>query len=249
MPPICFHLGIAEEAISRLRHPTVVQDRGSFFLGCTAPDIRFFIGATRDETHFFPLDSEEPVSGVKLMFEAHPELDQHSGLSAATRSFVAGYLSHLVTDEAWIIKIYRPFFGKESSLGGDAMANLLDRLLQFELDRRERLNCNNITTILKELADSASMEVSFIDDSNLARWRDFVLAVTTRKLSPEDFRSFAERYLTYVHQIAPAQVEDFFASFDSRLEDVLAMVPEETIREFRQQSITDSVRAAREYLA
>lgn len=249
MPPICFHLGIAEEAISRLRHPTVVQDRGSFFLGCTAPDIRFFIGATRDETHFFPLDSEEPVSGVKLMFEAHPELDQHSGLSAATRSFVAGYLSHLVTDEAWIIKIYRPFFGKESSLGGDAMANLLDRLLQFELDRRERLNFNNITTILEELADSASMEVSFIDDSNLARWRDFVLAVTTRKLSPEDFRSFAERYLTYVHQIAPAQVEDFFASFDSRLEDVLAMVPEETIREFRQQSITDSVRAAREYLA
>lgn len=249
MPPICFHLGIAEEAISRLRHPIVEQDRGSFFLGCTAPDIRFFIGATRDETHFFPLDSEEPVSGVKLMFDAHPELDQHADLSAATRSFVAGYLSHLVTDEAWIIKIYRPFFGKESSLGGDAMANLLDRLLQFELDRRERLNCNNISTILEELADSVSMEVSFIDDSNLGRWRDFVLAVTARKLSPEDFRNFAERYLSYVHQIASVQVKDFFASFDSRLEDVLAMVPEETIREFRQQSITDSVRAAREYLS
>jgi hypothetical protein len=248
LPPICFHLGIAEEAISRLRNPIVERDRGSFFLGCTAPDIRFFIGATREETHFFPLESEEELSGARLMFEAHPELGRDSEVNDATRSFVAGYLSHLVTDEAWIRRIYRPFFGKSSPLGGDAMANLLDRLLQFELDRRERLDCSDISAIREELVDPADVAVGFIDDFNLSKWRDFVRVVSGRKLTWEDFRTFAERYLVWIQQIAPEKLEDFFASFDARLDEVLAMVPEKTIQEFREQSIADSVSTAREYL-
>ena len=248
MPPICIHLGIAEEAIARLRHPVVERDRGSFFLGCTAPDIRFFIGATREETHFFPLESEEHVSGARLMFDSYPELTRGADLNDTTRSFVAGYLSHLVTDEAWIRRIYRPFFGKSSPLGGDAMANLLDRLLQFELDRRERINCTNIPVIREALIESVGVEIGFIEESDLRRWREFVETVSARKLTWEDFRTFAERYLSWTQQIPPEELEDFFASFEARLEEVLAMVPGETILEFREQSIADSVRVAREYL-
>jgi hypothetical protein len=248
LPPICIHLGIAEEAIARLQHPVVERDRGSFFLGCTAPDIRFFIGATREQTHFFPLESEEHVSGAQLMFESYPELTHGAGLSDTTRSFVAGYLSHLVTDEAWIRRIYRPFFGKSSPLGGDAMANLLDRLLQFELDRRERINCTNIPAIREELIESVGVEIGFIEEPDLRRWREFVETVSARKLTWEDFRTFAERYLGSTLRIAPEELEDFFASFEARLEEVLAMVPDETILEFREQSIADSVKVAREYL-
>lgn len=249
MPPICYHLGIGEEVISRLRHPILEQDRGSFFLGCTAPDIRFFIGATREETHFLSLDSEEGSSGVGLMFEAYPELREEASLSPATKSFVAGYVSHLVTDEAWIYRIYRPFFGKYSTLAGDPMANLFDRLLQFELDRRERLNSTGISTIRKELVYPASgVVVSFIDDYNLNRWREFVFVATTRRPNWEDFRRFAEKYLIWMRHIAPSRLDSFFASFDARVEQVLGMVPEEEIRQFREQSITDSVTAAAEYL-
>lgn len=249
MPPICLHLGIAEEAISRLRHPVVDENRGSYYLGSTAPDIRLVIASGREETHFLSLNSEEGASGVKRMFEAYPELVEDANLSAATKSFVAGYLSHLVTDEAWIYRIYRPFFGESSPRGGDPMANLLDRVLQFELDRRERLNSSSMSLIRNELLDSTSgIAVSFIDHLSLERWREFVSMATTRKSNREVFRYFAEKYLIWMREIAPEEQETFFASLDARVEQVLRMVPQEPLRAFRQQSIEDSVRVAEEYL-
>ncbi len=249
MPPICLHLGFAEEAIARLRHPVVEQNRGSYYLGSTVPDIRFFTSASREETHFLTLDREDGASGVKPMFEAHPELSENSNLSAATRSFIAGYLSHLVTDEAWIYRIYRPFFGESSSLAGEPMANLFDRVLQFELDRRERVNSSSISQIRQELIDSTSgVEVGFIDRLSLSRWREFVFMATTRGFHWDDFRRFAEKYLVWMQQIAPGELETFFASFDARLEQVIGMVPEEQLQAFREQSIADSARVAEEYL-
>jgi hypothetical protein len=227
----------------------VDENRGSYYLGSTAPDIRFFIATGREETHFLSLDSEEGASGVKRMFEAYPELVEDANLSAATKSFIVGYLSHLVTDEAWIYRIYRPFFGKSSPLGGDPMANLLDRVLQFELDRRERLNSSSISTIRRDLLDStAGIAVGFIDRSSLERWREFVSIATTRKANREDFRFFAERYLIWMREIAPEEQKTFFASFDARVEQVLRMVPQEPLQAFREQSIEDSVRVAEEYL-
>jgi len=249
LPPICLHLGIAEEAIERLPHPVIDGNRGSYYLGSTAPDIRFFVGAGREETHFLPLDSEEGKSGIKLMFQAHPELMEDADLNAATKSFVAGYLSHLVTDEAWIYRIYRPFFGKSSAVSGNPMANLLDRVLQFELDRSERLNNKNMSVIRTELNGSADdVTVSFINASNLKRWSEFVFMATTRKPNWEDFRHFAEKYLIWMRHIAPEEQETFFASFDIRREQVLKMVPQEQLQAFRRQSIVNSVKAAKEYL-
>ncbi|MBW1687890.1 MAG: hypothetical protein JRS35_22880 [Deltaproteobacteria bacterium] len=249
MPPICLHLGFAEEAIARLRHPVIDRNRGSYYLGSTAPDVRFFISASREETHFLSLDSAEGTSGIQSLFDAHPELAGANDISPQTRAFVAGYLSHLVTDEAWIYTVYRPFFGSLSPLSGDPMANLYDRVLQFELDRRERLNSSGIAQIRSDLADStATVEVGFIDRPSLNKWREFVTAATARQFRWEDFRRFADRYLVWMEQIAPGEVDSFFGTFDSNLEQVMGIVPEERLVEFREQSIAESVRVAGEYL-
>jgi len=249
LPPICLHLGIAEEVITKLNHPALDGNRGSYYLGSTAPDIRFFVSAGREETHFLSLDCKEGMSGVQPMFEAYPELLGNTNLNEATRAFVAGYLSHLVTDEAWIYRIYRPYFGKSSPLGGEPMANLLDRLLQFELDRRQRLDSRNISVIRQDLASTTTeIEVGFLDKVNLSRWSEFVFIATTRKSHWEDFRRFAEKYLIWMQQITPEEQDTFFANFDARLEQVLQMVPEEQLLAFREQSIADSVKVAKEYL-
>jgi len=249
LPPICYHLGIADEVLSRICLPVGDENRGSFLLGSTAPDIRFLIGASREETHFAPLDCEEGVSGAKAIFEVHPELVEDPAISPATKAFVAGYLSHLVTGEAWIRGIYRPFFGGSSPMAGDPVANLFDRLLQFELDRRERLGSGSISSMRRELLDSArDIDVTFIDRINLNRWREFVFMTTTRLPHWEDFRAFAEKYLMWMRHIPQHRIEDFFERFDERLAQVLSMVPEDTVRGFREKSLADSVRVAREYL-
>jgi hypothetical protein len=249
VPPICLHLGIAEEAIVRLHHPIVDENRGSYYLGSTAPDIRFFIGTRREETHFLSLESEEGESGARFMLQEHPELVKESNLSPATRAFIAGYISHLVTDEAWIYRIYRPYFGKASPVRGSTMANLLDRVLQFELDRQERLNNKNMSTIRTALNSSITdISVSFISASSLKRWCEFVFMSTTRKTNWEDFRRFAEKYLIWLRQEPFEEQEAFFSSYDARREQVLKMVPPGQIEAFREQSIVDSVKTAREYL-
>ena len=250
MPPICLHLGIAQRAISGLQHWIVNENQGSYYLGSTVPDIRSFIDASREETHFLSLECEDGASGVKAMFKAHPELNHDANLNPATQAFVAGYLSHLVTDEAWIYQIYRPFFGKLSPLKGEPVANLMDRILQFELDRRERLATGNMAAIRTYLDDATSgITVSFIDGPSLARWREFVSGVMTRKASWEGFRYFAERNLSWMQQIPAEEREVFFTSFNTRVNQVVEMVSEEKLLQFREQSITDSVRVAREYLA
>ena len=249
MPPICLHLGIAEEVIARLKHPIVDENLGSFYLGSTAPDIRLLISTTRDETHFMSLDCEDGDTGIKHIFEIHPELANGTGLNAATKSFVAGYLSHLATDESWIFRVYRPYFGKSSSLGDDPMANLLDRLLQFELDRRERLNSKSISEIRNTLTDStAEVTISFIESDLLKRWCEFVYIATTRMTTWEDFRSFAEKYLIWIRQITKEEQQAFFDSFESRCDLAIGAVPEEELKNFREKAIAESVLAAREYL-
>lgn len=232
-----------------MRHPVVEGNLGSYYLGSTAPDIRFFISAGREETHFLSLNCEDGASGVKFMFEAYPELIDDASLSSATKAFIAGYLSHLVTDEVWLYRIYRPFFGKSSALGGDAMANLLDRLLQFELDRRERLNSKSILAARSEIGSSDSeVSVGFIDAITLNRWREFVYIATSGELSWDDFSTFAQKYLIWMRYLPAERIESFFESFDDRLKQVLELVPEERLREFREQSVADSVRVAGEYL-
>lgn len=249
MPPICLHLGIAGEAIARLHHPIVDENRGSYYLGSTAPDIRFFIGASREATHFLHLDSDEGESGAQFMLREHPELIKDSSLNPATKAFIAGYFSHLVTDEAWIYGIYRPYFGKTSPIKGSAIANLLDRLLQFELDSQERLNNENMSVIRSTLnCSDAGVSLNFISTLSLKRWCEFVYIATTRKASWEDFRRFAEKYLVWLRQESVEEQEAFFSSYDARREQVLKMVPRKQIEAFRERSIVDSVKSAREYL-
>jgi hypothetical protein len=51
-----------------------------------------------------------------------------------------------------------------------------------------------------------------------------------------------------MQQIPAQEIESFFASLDSRLKQLLEMIPQEQLQAFRRQSVDDSVRVAREYL-
>lgn len=247
MPPICFHLGIAREAAAQLKHPVVEQNRGSYFLGATAPDIRFATGARRDETHFTSLGSDDRESGARELFKAYPGLAGANNLNGSTRAFVAGYLSHLTTDEVWIHEIYRPFFGKKSARGGDVMANLLDRALQFELDRRERANTEMMAAIRADLSRADSgVNIGFIAAADLKNWRDFVIMNTTRDIGSR-FRVFAEQYLR-MQKVKPDIASSLLTSLDDKMKAALETVSEEQLQGFRRHCVAGSVDAAREYL-
>src|SRR5574341_2037741 len=98
MPPLAMHTAIAKDIADKLNLAALDDERGSLYLGATAPDIRVITHWERARTHFFDLDCFDEQSGVSALFEAYPAL-AGPDLSSQTRAFTAGYLTHLVTDE------------------------------------------------------------------------------------------------------------------------------------------------------
>ena len=79
-------------------------------------------------------------------------------------------------DEIWINAVYRPFFGERSPLGGDLRANIMDRALQFSLDRETRIDRELMAHVARGSRPlrSRRWRSSFIDRDTLGRWRELI---------------------------------------------------------------------------
>ena len=103
------------------------------------------------------LDELERQDSVSRMLAAHPRLALPGGLDEPTRAFMAGYLTHLLMDEHYIERIYREYFGAHSALRGDPRADLLDRVIQYEWDRRERERTDEMVAIREAMASTGAL--------------------------------------------------------------------------------------------
>ena len=154
MPNLSAHLGMAKEAASRLKHPTVDRYLGAFLLGSVSPDIRIMTRGKRDDTHFVDLDFQREGEGLDGLFLHHPHLAQAADLTEATQAFIVGYASHLFADELWILDMYRPYFGNREVFQDPLWGDLMDRALQLELDRREQLALGGLETLHPLMANA-----------------------------------------------------------------------------------------------
>lgn len=196
MPSLGSHMVRARRLADALALPEIDADRGAFYLGSTAPDIRVITRGQRIDTHFFDLDELARQDSVERMLAAHPELRTPAGLDAATTAFIAGYITHLVLDEAWIEEIYRPTFGIYSDIDEDPRSNVWDRVLQYELDRQDRMDEEGRRELLGALAESAPPPgVPFIEDENLTRWFEMISEVAGQLPDYSRFRRMMTRHL------------------------------------------------------
>src|SRR6476646_4317706 len=196
MPPIFLHMALARDVSRELEAAALSDERGAYLLGATSPDIRVIARWERERTHFFDLSNFEHQDSVAKFFAAYPKLSSPDHLSPATVAFVSGYVSHLALDETWIVRIYRPYFGQLSALGGAANANTMDRILQYELDRRRRADAENASEIREALRHcSLAMDVGFLDSEILERWLQVATDQSEHPADWERFRFQASRHL------------------------------------------------------
>jgi len=249
MPPLGLHTVVAKEVADRLRHRTLEEERGNLYLGSTAPDIRVITRWERGRTHFFDLSNFDEQNGMAGLFEAYPRLRQPGDLSVATGAFVAGYLTHLVMDELWINTIYRPFFGERSPLSGGVRANIMDRALQFSLDRQKRIDRELMAHVLNEIARSdLALDIKVIDGETLGRWKEVVLDVVNHPPDWERFRYIASRHLRAAGIESPEQFQEFLQSLPDLVDETLRYLGEKRLRKFMKRSREESMRAVKEYL-
>lgn len=250
MPPLGMHVALAKELASELGDRSAEAEPGAYYLGATSPDIRVLTRWDRERTHFFDLDNFDEQSGAERIFREHPELASREDASRGTVAFLAGYISHLEMDETWITTIYRPCFGEGSPLKGDVLANLLDRVLQYELDRRGREDAATVAEIRGDLLDSAiEVTVGFIDSETLGRWRDVTTELLDRAPTWDRFGVIAGRHLRAYGVESEEEVAHFLNNVPDLLDQAIREVTPERIEVFRELSRQRALAAMRAYLS
>ncbi len=243
------HTVVAKEVGDRLRHRVLEEERGNLYLGSTAPDIRVITRWERGRTHFFDLSNLDEQSGVAGLLKAYPRLREPGRLSASTVAFIAGYVTHLVMDELWINTIYRPFFGERSPLGGDLRANIMDRAIQFSLDRQKRIDRDLMAHVLDEVARSdLALEIDLIDAETLRRWKEVILDMVGRSPDWDRFGYIAGRHLREAGIESPEQFQEFVRSLPDLVDETLRYLTEKRLRDFMDRSVEQGLEAVREYL-
>ena len=248
MPLLGLHMTVARELVAELHSPAIDTERGAYYLGATTPDIRALIRCDRARTHFFQLDEFGEQSGVHGLFEQEPGLRDASALDPATVAFLAGYISHLVMDETYITQIYRPFFGAGSTRSDDLMANVMDRLLLYHLDKQHREDLPALDEIRSALTEtSAEYAIDFLSRSDLRQWRDVQIEIASR---PPSFAKMLTRHLATVGIEGEDAVSHFMEqNAEVLLHDTIAHIGEERIREYLFDSKERARRAMKEYLS
>jgi hypothetical protein len=249
MPSLGLHLTAARAIASDLASPLVEAERGAYYLGATTPDIRVLTKWDRARTHFFDLANFDEQDGVHCLFEKEPRLRDAAAVGPPTAAFLAGYISHLVLDEEYITQVYRPLFGERSGLSGEALANVMDRLLQWEMDRRDRPDAESCADIRQSLAETAvAVSVDFIARETLEQWRDVTVDIISHAPTWERFHRIASRHLSAAGISGDDSVAQFMDEAPRLLDRTLETVGRERIDEYLQGAKARALRAMKEYL-
>lgn len=251
MPPLSLHTSLARRIASRLRTNVLNDERGNLYLGATAPDIRVITRWERSRTHFFDLNNFEHQDAVGDFFSANPSLADAAAVSPPTCAFIAGYVSHLVMDANWIAHIYRPFFGRDSELGGDLRANILDRAMQFSLDSDTRDDDELMADVLEAVARcDLELEIDFIDKESLHKWRQVISDFAQTRPDWDRFKSRIRRHLADTGAVdgEGEELAELARSLPDLVDETLRYLSRERLKEWMDESLEESVAAVREYL-
>jgi hypothetical protein len=249
MPPITLHMVLAREIAERIKDASLEAAPGPYLLGSTTPDIRVLTRQNRYETHFFDLGGPDHQDSVQGFLDAHGQLVEPDRLNPDTRAFVAGYISHLVMDQIYITRVYRPYFAKHDELGGSVRANLMDRLLQFDLDRTYGDAPEVVENLVTALSCTVeSIECGFVDHETLDRWRKVALDVAQKDMDWDRMRSMVSNHLKYSGVKESEELGTFLDSIPELLDQTIAYVTSEEIEGFLEVSGDEAAGAIERYL-
>ncbi len=235
MPNLATHIDLAHRTARRLEHPVLDAELGSFLLGSTSPDIRVITRRDRETYHFASLDFESVGAGMSGLLRANPHLAPGTVEQARTRAFVAGYITHLIADEVWIVEMFRPYFGSAGVFGDEVVGMVMDRVAQLELDRRA---WPAMERDLPKVGDGVEdVELGFIPAETLVEWREWVVSFLTTGFSWDRLKFMARRVAGGngdhpAHGVA----DEFLRSVPEGKDRLYKIVPEDRLAAFVQRA-------------
>ena len=249
MPNLPMHIYLANQSARQLDWGSIYDHVGSFYLGSTTPDIRAMTGWPREQTHFAPLSVESVGTGIHTMLESYPDLADPGNQTPATRAFILGYISHLVADEVWITTMYRTYFDGESNVAPDEVeANMWDRALQLELDRKTFTAMDGLHQAAEAIVCSdQSVDVEFLEAEVLQEWREWVGRFMGWDFTWDRLKRAMNRMYRDNDEVQQT-VDKFLQEMPYSLERIYEKIPEERLETYQAQVLAQTVSHAREYM-
>jgi hypothetical protein len=177
MPTPFTHLRIAQdlladEALAPLYRALLQRQLPAFQLGSIVADARVASGVGREVTHFYAYGRPISARPWRLMLQEHKSL--LDAQDEAHLAFLAGYVAHLATDEAWALKMVRPQFWEREWIGVERRDKFLAlHLILTVMDERDEPQLAPWQAESLASCEPASW-LPFMTDDVLRGWRDLV---------------------------------------------------------------------------
>ncbi len=177
MPTPFTHLQITQRLIADSDLPEIYRDLinhnlPAFQLGSIVADARVSSGVGRETTHFYSYENPITHHPWRVMLSDHPILNQPNDETQLI--FLAGYVAHLATDEAWALKMVRPNFARREWKGVSRMNKFIAlHLLLTHMDERDEGKLESWQA--ESLSQCAPQQwLPFMSDEVLISWRDLI---------------------------------------------------------------------------
>ena len=246
MPNLPTHIHYSYESIGKYNGLDLNNNMAIYLFGATAPDIRVITKQDRSVYHFVDLDFDRVGDGIKNMKILHPILNNLNSSDEHTRSFMAGYASHLILDETWITTMFRPFFSNTSLFGNENQGLILDRALQMYLDKS---HWNTLDQNLPRIEScEINIEVEFLKNEPIEDWRNWISTLLNRKFSWDRLEFMASR-IAKGDNSHPAigLAQDFISDPDGGIDGILEKLPDGILEEFSNESLKNIDNALGEF--
>lgn len=246
MPTPVMHLALAEAILDEDVLPSsirrlLIQQRGPFLLGHTAPDVQTVSGQAREETHFYTIPPTTDCAAHEVLFATHPALTHAETLLSAQAAFVAGYVAHLLLDELWLDRIFFSYFG-ERAWNSRRERAFLHNVLRTWMDREDQQRLNgSVVTVLAQVEPQDWLP--FVSDEYLRMWRDWLVEQLSPGHSVQTAEVFAQRM-----GVSAAEVETVLKSPQQMEERVFRHIPRPALQSFHDMGYSHSVALISQYL-
>lgn len=177
MPTPFTHLKIAQDLLEDGQLQALYRDLlrrqlPAFQLGMIVADARVASGDGREVTHFYSYGSPISERPWRKMLRDHPCLRELR--DEAHLAFLAGYVAHLATDEAWALKMVRPRFWGRKWPGVDRRQKFFAlHLILTVMDERDEALLQPWQAVSLSRCQPQDW-LPFMSNAVLRQWRDLV---------------------------------------------------------------------------
>jgi hypothetical protein len=152
-------------------------------------------------------------------------------------------------DEQYITTVYRPVFLRYDALGGQIRANVMDRLLQFDLDREFGNDSQVTDRLVRALAETvAGVECGFIDHETLDRWRGVCCDIAARDMNWDVMRRMIGNHLRHAGIESEHEVQEFLEHLPELRDETRTYITDAEVEAVVDRAVDAARRSVEGYL-